>query len=141
MEPRVSIITLGVADLSRARRFYEALGLKAGMVVEGDVAFFPMGGMILGLWMRDKLAADIGVPGFGDGPAPVALAYNTRSEAEVDGLLAEAQKAGGRIVKPAQKAFYGGWYGYFADPDGHVWEVAHNPSFPIDDEGRISLPQ
>lgn len=140
MEPRVSIVTLGVSDLGRARAFYEALGLKPGMVVEGDVAFFQMGGLILGLWMREKLAADIGVDGFPNGPAPVALAYNTRSEAEVDALLARAAAAGGRIVKPAQKAFYGGWYGYFADPDGHLWEVAHNPGFPLDEEGRISLP-
>ncbi|HEV7252566.1 MAG TPA: VOC family protein [Mesorhizobium sp.] len=140
MEPRVSIVTLGVSDLDRAKAFYEALGLKPGMVVEGDVAFFQMGGLILGLWMREKLAADIGSDGFAGGPAPVALAYNTRSEAEVDALLARAEKAGGRVVKPAQKAFYGGWYGYFADPDGHLWEIAHNPGFPLDEEGRISLP-
>ncbi len=140
MEPRISIVTLGVRDLPRAVAFYESMGLKPGMVVEGDVAFFEMGGLLLGLWLRDKLAADIGEADLAQGPAPVALAYNTRSEAEVNEVLALAANAGGRIVKPGQKAFYGGWYGYFADLDGHLWEVAFNPGFPLDAEGRIRLP-
>jgi uncharacterized glyoxalase superfamily protein PhnB len=98
-----------------------------------------MGGAILSLFPRESAEADSGV-GFGDGPSRVYLAYNTRSDAEVDEVLAAAQMAGGQVVKPAQRAFWGGWYGYFADTEGNLWEVAHNPDFPIDAEGRISLP-
>lgn len=141
MEPRISIVTLGVDDLDRAVGFYEQMGLKAGMKVPGDVAFFQMGGTLLALWPREKLAADAGVEGSRPGFSGAALAYNTRSDAEVSEVLAAAEKAGGRIVKPAQRAFWGGWYGYFADTEGHLWEVAHNPDFPIDAEGRISLPE
>lgn len=141
MEPRISIVTLGVDDLDRAVRFYEQMGLKAGMKVPGDVAFFQMGGTLLALWPREKLAADAGVEDNRPGFSGAALAYNTRSDAEVTDVLAAAEKAGGRIVKPAQRAFWGGWYGYFADTEGHLWEVAHNPDFPIDAEGRISLPE
>lgn len=141
MEPRISIVTLGVDDLDRAVRFYEEMGLKAGMKVPGDVAFFQMGGTLLALWPREKLAADAGVEDSHPGFSGAALAYNTRSDAEVSEVLAAAEKAGGRIVKPAQRAFWGGWYGYFADTEGHLWEVAHNPDFPIDAEGRISLPE
>lgn len=141
MEPRVSIVTLGVEDLTRAIGFYRAMGLTPGMVVPDDVAFFQMGGVLLALWPREKLAADAGVED--DGPhefAGVALAYNTRSDAEVGEVLRAAEAAGGRIVKPAQKAFWGGWYGYFADTEGNLWEVAHNPAFALDAEGKISLP-
>ena len=140
MEPRISIVTLGVHDLERAIAFYEAMGLVAGMKVPGDVAFFQMGGVLLALWPRDKLALDAGIDPDGHGFRGTALAYNTRSEAEVGDVLARAQDAGGRIVKPAQRAFWGGWYGYFADTEGNLWEVAHNPGFPLDAEGRISLP-
>ncbi len=140
MEPRISIVTLGVDDLDRATRFYEAMGLTAGMKVPGDVAFFQMGGIILGLWPREKLAADAGVENTPRGFAGIALAYNVRSDAEVGETLEQAGRAGGRIVKPAQRAFWGGWYGYFEDSEGNLWEVAHNPSFPLDAEGRISLP-
>lgn len=141
MEPRVSIITLGVEDLDRAVRFYEAMGLKRNPKITDGVAFFQMGGVILGLWSRGELAKDAGVEDSRPGFSGTALAYNTRSEAEVDEVLATAAKAGGRIVKPAQRAFWGGWYGYFADTEGHLWEVAHNPDFPIDAEGRIALPE
>lgn len=140
MEPRISLVTLGVDDLDRAIRFYEAMGLKRNTVVTEGVAFFQMGGLVLGLWSREQLAADAGVA---NGRAPfsgVSLAYNTRSEAEVDEMLANAERAGGRIVKPAQRAFWGGWYGYFSDTEGHLWEVAHNPDFPIAEDGSISLP-
>ena len=140
MEPRVSIITLGVLDLDRAIAFYTAMGLEPGMVVPGDVAFFQMGGLLLALWPRAKLAEDAGIRDSEPGFSGVALAYNTRSEAEVDEMLDRAERAGGRIVKPAQRAFWGGWYGYFADTEGNLWEVAHNPGFPLDAEGRISLP-
>src|SRR5690606_22204846 len=113
VEPRISIVTLGVSDLDRAVAFYEAMGLVVGMKVPGDVAFFQMGGVLLALWPREKLAADAGVDPDGHGFRGVALAYNTRSESEVDEVLARAEGAGGRIVKPAQRAFWGGWYGYF----------------------------
>ena len=139
MEPRISIITIAVADLDRAVRFYEAMGLTRHAGITDGVAFFQMGGVILGLFPRESAEEDAGVT-FGDAPSAIYLAYNTRSEGEVDEVLAAAERAGGRIVKPAQRAFWGGWYGYFADTDGHVWEVAHNPAFPIDAEGKISLP-
>ena len=98
-----------------------------------------MGGAILGLFPRESAEEDSGIA-FAKAPSAVYLAYNTRSDAEVDEVLAQAEKAGGRIVKPAGRAFWGGWYGYFADADGHVWEVAHNPAFPIAEDGTISLP-
>lgn len=141
MEPRISIVTLGVDDLERAVGFYEQMGLEAGMKVPDDVAFFQMGGILLALWPREKLAADAGVDPDGQGFRGMALAYNTRSDAEVGDVLEMAARAGGRIVKPAQRAFWGGWYGYFEDTEGNLWEVAYNPDFPIDAEGRISLPR
>jgi catechol 2,3-dioxygenase-like lactoylglutathione lyase family enzyme len=138
MEPRISIVTIAVEDLDRAARFYEAMGLTRHRIRDG-VAFFQMGGAILALFPRAEAEKDAGVP-FGDGPSRVYLAYNTRSDAEVDEVLAQAEKSGGRVVKPAGRAFWGGWYGYFADTEGHLWEVAHNPDFPIDAEGNIALP-
>src|SRR5262245_53283113 len=141
MEPRISIVTLGVRDLDRAVRFYEQVGLKRNETITEGVAFFQMGGVILGLWPREQLANDAGVENSEPGFSGAALAYNTRSDVEVDEVLAAAEQAGGRIVKPAQRAFWGGWYGYFEDTEGHLWEVAHNPAFPIDAEGRISLPE
>ena len=140
MEPRISLVTLGVDDLDRAARFYEAMGLERNRTIADGVAFFQMGCMILSLWPRRELERDLGRELSRPGSGPVALAYNTRSEAEVAAVLAAAEKAGGRIVKTASRAFWGGVQGYFADTEGHVWEVAHNPDFPIDAEGRISLP-
>lgn len=139
MEPRVSIITIAVDDLERATRFYEAMGLARHAGITDGVAFFQMGGLILGLFPRASAEADSGIT-FGTAPSAIYLAYNTRSDTEVDDVLAMAEKAGGRIVKPAGRAFWGGWYGYFADTEGHVWEVAHNPAFPIAEDGSISLP-
>ena len=139
MEPRISIITIAVGDLARVTAFYETMGLKRHQGITDGVAFFQMGGAILGLFNRPSAEEDSGIR-FSDGVSRVYLAYNTRSEAEVGEVLATAEKAGGKIIKPAQKAFWGGWYGYFADPEGNLWEVAHNPDFPIDAEGRISLP-
>ena len=138
MEPRISIITIAVDDLDRMATFYQAMGLKRHRIDDG-VAFFQMGGAILGLFPRESAEEDSGLA-FAKAPSAVYLAYNTRSDAEVDEVLAMAEKAGGRIVKPAGRAFWGGWYGYFADADGHVWEVAHNPAFPIAEDGTISLP-
>lgn len=139
MEQRISIVTIAVAELDRAVAFYEAMGLRRHPGITQGVAFFQMGGVILGLFPRRDAEADAGVS-FGREPSAVYLAYNTRSEGEVDAVLAQAAAAGGRIVKPAQRAFWGGWYGYFADVDGNLWEVAHNPDFPIAEDGTITLP-
>lgn len=138
MEPRISIITIAVDDLGRMAAFYEAMGLKRHRIDDG-VAFFQMGGAILALFPREAAEPDAGIE-FGEGPSRVYLAYNTRSDGEVDEVLAEAESAGGRIVKAAGRAFWGGWYGYFADPEGNLWEVEHNPQFPIDETGNIKLP-
>ena len=138
MQPRISIITIAVDDLDRMAKFYQAMGLTRHRIDDG-VAFFQMGGAILGLFPRPSAEEDAGIA-FGTAPSRVYLAYNTRSDAEVDEVLAEAGQAGGSIVKPAGRAFWGGWYGYFADPEGNLWEVAHNPDFPIDASGNIALP-
>ncbi len=140
MEPRVSLVTLGVADIARARAFYEALGFKASAASQPSVTFFEAGGVVLGLYGRAALAEDANVDADGSGFPGVALAHNVRSEAEVKTVLAEAVTAGARLLKPAQKAFWGGYSGYFADPDGHVWEVAYNPHSLLDEMGRMTLP-
>jgi catechol 2,3-dioxygenase-like lactoylglutathione lyase family enzyme len=130
MEPRISFITLGVGDLARAIRFYtEVLGLPQ-LPSHPSVAFFEMGRTWLSLYPREELAADAGVPAAGSGFPGFALAHNVRSAAEVDQLLAEVAAGGGRLVKPGQRADWGGYSGYFADPDGFLWEVAWNPHFP-----------
>jgi uncharacterized glyoxalase superfamily protein PhnB len=116
------------------------MGLKRNQAITDGVAFFQMGGMILALWPREELAKDSGRPAARSYNSTMALAYNTREEGEVASVLAQAEKAGGTILRPAAKAFWGGTQGYFEDPDGHVWEVAHNPDFPIDAAGNISLP-
>jgi catechol 2,3-dioxygenase-like lactoylglutathione lyase family enzyme len=137
LEQRVSLITLGVADLDRSRRFYEALGWKRGNRDDG-VVFFQIPGAVFALWSRAALAADAGVTDTG-GFGGVALAYNGRSRAEVDAVLAEAKAAGARILKAAEETFWGGYSAYFADPDGHVWEVAHNPGWSIAEDGSVRL--
>ena len=140
MEQRVSLITLGVDDLARSRRFYEAMGWH-GQEVE-QTFFFQAGGLALVLWGREKLADDAGAEtserraGF-DG---VALAQNVRSPQEVDDIVAAAERAGGQVTRPPQNTFYGGYAAYFADPDGHLWEVAHNPGFNLADDGTLTLP-
>jgi catechol 2,3-dioxygenase-like lactoylglutathione lyase family enzyme len=138
VQPRLSLMTLGVADIARARTFYEAMGFVAAGPSGESVTFFPAGGVVLALFGRKSLADDATVADSAPGFSGVALAHNVRNEAEVEAVLADA--AGGRIVKPAKKAFWGGYSGYFADPDGHLWEVAYNPGFPFDSEGRIELP-
>ncbi len=138
MEQRFSLVTLGVADLQRSCRFYEdGLGWRRSND-NPDVVFFQTPGAIFALWSRAALAADAGVTDSG-GFGGMALAYNARSKAEVDAVLAEAKAAGARILKPAVDVFWGGYSGYFADPDDHVWEVAWNPFWSIDEEGRVSL--
>jgi catechol 2,3-dioxygenase-like lactoylglutathione lyase family enzyme len=140
MEPRVSLITLGVADLKRARAFYEQLGFRASSVGGEDVVFFQLGGLALSLFPRESLACDAMVPAEGSGFRGITLAHNVRSREEVSQVIAEAVAAGGRLVKASEEAFWGGQSGYFADPDGHLWEVAWNPSFPLGPDGALSLP-
>jgi uncharacterized protein len=138
MEQRVSLITLGVSDLERARRFYEALGWKTGAAPADDVVFFQAGGMIVALWGRDQLAEDSVIQDNG-GWGGVTLAYNTRSPAEVDAVLAEAEAAGAAIGRRGAETFWGGYSGVFIDPDGHPWEVAHNPRWTVAEDGSIKL--
>ena len=139
MEQRLSLVTLGVADLARARRFYEeGLGWKRGNDNDG-VAFYQMPGGIFALWSRPALAEDAGVTDSGAAFSGVALAYNARSREEVDAVLAEAGAAGAEVVKPAHDTVWGGYSGYFADLDGHLWEVAHNPFWTIAEDGSVRL--
>jgi uncharacterized protein len=139
MEQRLSLVTLGVADLARARRFYEeGLGWKRGNE-NPDVAFYQMPGGILALWSRSSLAEDAGVSDSGASFSGMALAYNARSREEVDAVLAEAAAAGATVVKAAHETFWGGYSGYFADPDGHLWEVAHNPFWTVAADGVVRL--
>src|SRR5215210_2190878 len=138
MEQRISLITLGVADLRRAMDFYAAMGWE-GSSPDGDVAFFQAGGMVLGLWGRAKLAADSGVKE-GGGWGGMTLAHNVRSPAEVDAVVEQAAAAGARVVRTGAATPWGGYSGAFCDPDGHPWEVAHNPAWTLDDAGRVRLP-
>jgi catechol 2,3-dioxygenase-like lactoylglutathione lyase family enzyme len=138
VEQRVSLITLGVRDLPRARAFYEALGWKTGAEPDDDVVFFQAGGMIVALWGRDQLAADSVVED-GGGWGGVTLAHNVRSPPEVDDVLAQAEAAGATIGRPGAETFWGGYSGVFVDPDGHPWEVAHNPHWTLTDDGSVKL--
>ncbi|MEJ0060541.1 MAG: VOC family protein [Terricaulis sp.] len=140
MERRINYITLGVADLARARAFYEALGFHASSASQGDIVFFQLGAVALSIYPREELAKDVGISAEGGGFSGVTLAHNVASKEEVAVLLAEAEAAGGRIVKPAQDVFWGGHSGYFSDPDGHLWEVAHNPFVTFGPGGVITLP-
>ena len=141
MRQQLHLITLGVRDLKRSLEFYEqGLGWKRAQASGGDVVFFSLGGVVLSLYPRDKLAEDVTVSEDGKGFEGITLAYNTRSRDEVDDVLRLVAGLGARIVKPAQDVFWGGYSGYFADPDGHLWEVAHNPYVTITKEGHIKLP-
>jgi predicted lactoylglutathione lyase len=138
VEQRLSLITLGVADLGRASAFYDALGWRTGAAPADDVVFFQSGGMIVALWGRDQLAEDSGVEDSG-GWGGVTLAHNVRSPEEVDAVIAEAERAGARIARPGGKTFWGGYSGVFVDPDGHPWEVAHNPHWTVAEDGSVRL--
>jgi uncharacterized protein len=138
MEQRVSLVTLGVSDLDRAKRFYEALGWKTGAAPSDDVVFFQTGGSILALWDRATLAEDSVMTDTG-GWGGITLAHNVRSPEEVDAVLAEAEQAGATIGRAGAKTFWGGYSGVFLDPDGHAWEVAHNPHWTIGDDGSVRL--
>jgi len=138
MEQRLSLITLGVSDLSRARAFYEALGWRTNAGDDDDVVFFQANRMVVALWSRARLAEDSGVEDNG-GWGGITLAYNTRSPAEVDTVIEEARKAGGAIMREPGETFWGGYSGMFCDPDGHPWEVAHNPRWEIGDDGGLTI--
>ncbi|HYX88473.1 MAG TPA: VOC family protein [Gaiellaceae bacterium] len=138
MEQRISLVTLGVSDLKRARAFYEALGWRTNARPDDDVVFFQSGGMILALWGRDQLAADSGVEDRG-GFGGVTLAHNVRSPAAVDSVIDEARAAGATIARQADETFWGGYAGVFVDPDGHPWEVAYNPHWTLAPDGSVRL--
>lgn len=134
------MITLGVADLARSKAFYTKLGFKASSVGEDQVVFLQAGPMALGLFPRESLACDADVSAEGSGFRGVALAHNVREKDQVDAVIAEAAVAGATVMKPAQDAVWGGRSGYFADPDGHLWEVAWNPHFPLAPDGALTVP-
>jgi uncharacterized protein len=137
----LSLVTLGVSDLDRSITFYEALGFRRKAKVAQGVGFFLAGAITFAVWPVDELAKDAKAP-VSSAPAfrGVALAWNCRSEAEVDAAIERARSAGGTVPKPGQKTPWGGYAGYFSDPDGHLWEVAHNPHWPLSDDGRLTLP-
>lgn len=137
---RVTLITLGVADLDRSKAFYSALGW-APTADEGGVVFYQINGMALGLFGRDALAKDQGRPGVPLGTGAMTLAQNFATEAEVDTAFAAAIDAGATVLKAPEKVFWGGYSGYYADPDGHVWELAHNPFWPLNPDGSLTLPK
>jgi catechol 2,3-dioxygenase-like lactoylglutathione lyase family enzyme len=138
VQQRVSLITLGVADLERSRTFYEALGWTTGAEPGADIVFFQAGCMIVSLWDRSELAADSGVED-GGGWGGITLAHNVGSPEEVDRAIDEARAAGARIAREGAETFWGGYSGAFVDPDGHAWEVAHNPHWTLGADGSISL--
>lgn len=138
MEQRVSIVTLGVADVASSRAFYERLGWRVGMDVE-ETVFFQAGGLAVILWGREALADDTGVTD-GGGWGGVTLAHNVRSAEEVDRVIEEARAAGARVSREPAATFYGGYAGVFVDPDGHPWEIAFNPGLPLGDDGALRLP-
>lgn len=138
MEQRLSLVTLGVSDVARSRAFYEALGWSTGAAPEDDIVFFQAGGLVVSLWDRARLAEDSGVED-GGGWGGVTLAYNTRSRDEVDAVIEEARGAGARIAREPAETFWGGYSALFVDPDGHPWEVAHNPHWTVTDDGRVLL--
>lgn len=140
MEPRVSLITLGVADLARSRAFYEKLGFEASSIGGGEVVFFQAGALALCLFPLESLACDAEVSADGSGFRGIAIAHNVREKDDVDAVIAEALAAGGTVAKAAHDASWGGRSGYFADPDGHLWEVAWNPHFPLSEGGALSIP-
>ncbi|MCW4000506.1 MAG: VOC family protein [Candidatus Bathyarchaeota archaeon] len=141
MRQKLTLITLGVADLERAVRFYEkGLGWKKSTASSGDLAVFSLGSFALALYPRSLLAADASVPAEGSGFSGITLSLNAKNPQEVDEVLAEAQRSGAVVVKPAQKVFWGGYSGYFKDLDGHLIEVAYNPYWSLDSDGNLALP-
>lgn len=139
MQQSVSLITLGVSDYQRAKAFYEAIGWRPAMDVE-DTAFYQANGIVLALWSRDKLAADMGIADEGARWGGITLAHNVGSDAEVDAVIEQARASGAEIVREPAPTFYGGYAGGFRDLDGHAWEVAHNPGFGLAADGSVILP-
>jgi predicted lactoylglutathione lyase len=137
----VTLITLTVADIGKATRFYESLGFAKSKESQEQVSFFRAGGIVLSLWDREAQIQDANAGTLWDGNGGIVVAQNVASEAEVDAVLAKAKSAGARILKPGTKTFWGGYNGYFADPDGHLWEIAHNPHWQLDRDGRVVLPK
>jgi uncharacterized protein len=140
MEQRVSLITLGVADLKRSRKFYESLGWRRSMSKAEGVVFFQIGDMGLALYPRSDLAKDANLAPDGHGFCGMSLAYNTRTREEVDVIMSQAESAGARLLKPAEPAVWGGYSGYFSDPDDFLWEVAWNPDFGVGEDGAVKIP-
>jgi uncharacterized protein len=139
MEQRISVVTLGVKDLDVAKRFYvDGLGWQPGFADE-EIAFFQAGGLIFTLFLRDKLAADFRGDVDTFGRAPMALAYNVRAKDEVDAIVKKAANTGATVLKPPQDTYWGGYSGYFADPDGFAWEIAWNPGWTIASDGSVKL--
>ncbi len=139
MRQKLTLITLGVADIPRAEAFYAGLGWQKSPKSMDDLILFQLGGILFSLYPRAELAADVGVPAEGSGFSAIALAQNTRSKEETDQVLAEAARLGGTVVKPAQEVFWGGYSGYFRDLDGHLFEVAYNPFWELDESGAVVL--
>jgi uncharacterized protein len=137
MEQRINLVTLGVRDLQKSKEFYERLGWE-GRSPDDEVAFFQAGGMVFALYVRDKLLAENGL-GAGEEGDAMTLGYLVASPEEADALMADAEAAGARIGRPAEKMFWGGYSGTFLDPDGHAWEVAHNPGWTLKADGTVSL--
>lgn len=140
--PNISLITLCVADIAKATSFYEQFGfVKSKTASQDDVSFFRACGVVLALWGREAQIEDAQAGGLWSGNGGIVVAQNVASEGEVDAVMTRAESAGARILKPAAKTFWGGYNGYFADPDGHVWEIAHNPHWPLDEHGNVKLPE
>lgn len=140
MEQRISVLTLGVADVERSRAFYEAMGWSVGASPGPGIHFFQAGGIVVGVWGRTQLAEDSEVHDDAGGWGGMTIAHNVGSPAQVDAVLAEAASAGGTVLRPGAPTFWGGYNGVFADPDGHRWEIAHNPYWPLADDGSVRLP-
>lgn len=141
LERRISIVTLGVEDVSRATAFYERLGWVRSSVSQPTITFIQLKGVVLALFSRQSLAEDAGIENSPKGFSGMTLAHNAGSDAEVDSIFAFALSVGAQSVKPPHKVFWGGYSGYFADPDGHLWEVAHNPYVTMDENGHLQLPE
>ncbi|HQV94452.1 MAG TPA: VOC family protein [Anaerolineales bacterium] len=140
MNQRLHLVTLGVRDFEKSKKFYEeTLGWKPAIASSDDVAFFQAGGVVFAIYPREKLAEDALTSAMGSGFAGFTLAHNAKSESEVDEIIADLNSKGVKIVKEPQKVFWGGYSSYFADPDGYLWEVAYNPFFPFDENGNLKL--
>lgn len=140
MHQRINLVTLGVGDVQASAAFYERLGWRRSGASMEEVVFFDAGGVVFALWGREAMAEDAAVSAEGTGFRAMTLALNLPGRAEVDATIAEAEAAGATIAKRAEEVFWGGYSGYFADPDGHLWEVAHNPLWPLTEDGRLLLP-